>query len=164
MLFETLKPIYTEVKNNIILTMWETDTGRIKYTARRPHSLHVAAMYKDDTQVTFCKKLFRGKRYHIDDLDLPDSDLIRAVIDEATWTYESARRIFDELKVTPMKTFLLTKQDYNNAPVGTIVALNNHSPHMKYKLNTWTDEFYDALSDRELAGTSRKVLRWGGDI
>lgn len=56
---------------------------------------------------------------------------------------------------------LRTKDDYENAPRGTIVARNEYSPHMKHVQNVWGNAFNDTYSDERLAGTSRKVLRWG---
>lgn len=56
---------------------------------------------------------------------------------------------------------LRTKDDYENAPRGTIVARNEYSPHVKNVQNEWGNAFNDTYSDERLAGTSRKVLRWG---
>ena len=56
---------------------------------------------------------------------------------------------------------LTTVEDYDNAPAGTIVALNGDSPYLKRVLGNWADRFGDKRSDEGMAGTSRKVLRWG---
>ena len=56
---------------------------------------------------------------------------------------------------------LTTVEDYENAPEGTIVASNSHSPHVKHALGIWPDALEETYSEEELAGTPRKVLRWG---
>ena len=56
---------------------------------------------------------------------------------------------------------LITQEDYEDAPVGTIVARNGCSPHTKRYPDVWSNMFGHTCSDEELAGTSRKVLRWG---
>ena len=56
---------------------------------------------------------------------------------------------------------LITVEDYENAPSGTIVASNICPPYMKYELDSWTDNFGTTVSDEELAGGPTAVLRWG---
>ena len=65
----------------------------------------------------------------------------------------------DSLTLDPVE--LTTVEDYDNAPAGTIVALNGDSPYLKRVLGDWADRFGDKRSDEGMAGTSRKVLRWG---
>ena len=58
---------------------------------------------------------------------------------------------------------LKTVEDYENAPVGTIVALNGCLPYVKRGRNDWSDAFGDTCSDKGMAGPAREVLRrgWG---
>lgn len=56
---------------------------------------------------------------------------------------------------------LTTVEDYENAPEGTIVALNGCFPYVKRGRDDWSDVFGDTCSDKGLAGPARKVLRWG---
>ena len=58
---------------------------------------------------------------------------------------------------------LTTVEDYENAPVGTIVALNGCLPYVKRGRNDWSDAFGDTCSDKGMAGHTREVLRWGWD-
>lgn len=58
---------------------------------------------------------------------------------------------------------LTTVEDYENAPVGTIVALNGCLPYVKRGRNDWSDAFGDTCSDKGIAGHTREVLRWGWD-
>lgn len=56
---------------------------------------------------------------------------------------------------------LRTKDDYENAPVGTIVARDGYSSYVKQAQAVWGNAFYDTYHDAGLAGSSRKVIRWG---
>ena len=56
---------------------------------------------------------------------------------------------------------LTTEKDYENAPVGTIVALNGFFPYVKQGRDVWADTFDDKWPDDFLSGISRQVLRWG---
>lgn len=56
---------------------------------------------------------------------------------------------------------LRTLADYGEAPVGTIVALDGCPPRMKIEPYGWLDTSGGTCSDEGLAGTPRKVLRWG---
>lgn len=56
---------------------------------------------------------------------------------------------------------LRTQEDYENAPVGTIVANSGRFPLIKRELNVWANMFDDTFSNGYLADTSLKVLRWG---
>lgn len=55
---------------------------------------------------------------------------------------------------------LRTKDDYENAPVGTVVACDGYSPYVKHAQGVWRNAFGDTYHDGGLAGSSRKVLRW----
>lgn len=60
---------------------------------------------------------------------------------------------------------LETVADYKNAPEGTVVAhRNGRGVDLKYDENNWR---YTGLSgsdtDFDMAGSSRRVLRWGGE-
>ena len=52
-------------------------------------------------------------------------------------------------------------KDYENAPGGTIVARNEDYPFVKNGPGDWWDPYHNMYDEKELAGTSRKVLRWG---
>ena len=56
---------------------------------------------------------------------------------------------------------LRTLEDYEDAPVGTVVALNGCFPYVKKGRDVWTDTFDDTFSDYLMSGISRQVLRWG---
>lgn len=56
---------------------------------------------------------------------------------------------------------LVAEQDYENALEGTVVAQNECSPHVKKGRGFWQGMFSSIASDEMMAGTSRKVLRWG---
>ena len=56
---------------------------------------------------------------------------------------------------------LTTKADFENAPEGTIVARNEDYPLVKNGQGDWWDTYHNMYDEKELAGTSRKVLRWG---
>ena len=56
---------------------------------------------------------------------------------------------------------LTTAEDFENAPEGTIVARNEDYPLVKNGQGDWWDTYHNMFDEKELAGTSRKVLRWG---
>lgn len=56
---------------------------------------------------------------------------------------------------------LTTAEDYKNAPVGTIVALNGSPPYLKSGKRDWSNMLDKTFSEAALAGLSCKVLRWG---
>ena len=56
---------------------------------------------------------------------------------------------------------LTTREDYENAPVGTIVARNEYHPCVKQHFGVWENTFGTTYSDAEMADASRQVLRWG---
>lgn len=56
---------------------------------------------------------------------------------------------------------LFTSGDYEDAPVGTIVASGEQPPYVKTEVNMWMDNCGDAYSDDGMAGTRRDVLRNG---
>lgn len=56
---------------------------------------------------------------------------------------------------------LRTAEDYEDAPVGTIVANSGRFPLIKRERNVWANMFDDTFSNGYLADTSLKVLRWG---
>lgn len=59
-------------------------------------------------------------------------------------------------------TTLETFEDYENAPVGTIVASNEYSPYVKQGKDYWAIAAFDkSFSDKRMSGTARKVLRPG---
>ena len=70
-----------------------------------------------------------------------------------------AQVCLESLTLDPVE--LVTVEDFENAPAGTIVALNGDSPYLKRVLGDWADRFGDKRSDEGMAGISRKVLRWG---
>lgn len=60
-------------------------------------------------------------------------------------------------------TTLATAEDYENAPTGTIAAINGFDPITKSK-DGWKDDELGIMSDSEvaeLAVAPREVLRWG---
>ena len=56
---------------------------------------------------------------------------------------------------------LFTAGDYEDMPVGTIVASGEQPPYVKMEVIMWMDSCGDAYSDEGMAGTSRDVLRNG---
>lgn len=56
---------------------------------------------------------------------------------------------------------LTTVEDYENAPVGTIVASNEYSPYVKLRRGYWEHPRYIPRTDASMADTPRKVIRWG---
>lgn len=64
-----------------------------------------------------------------------------------------------DLTLDPVE--LTTTEDFENAPKGTIVARNEESPFVKTGSGYWWDTYHNMFDEKELAGTSRKVLRWG---
>ena len=73
----------------------------------------------------------------------------------AEWTMVSP----DTLTLDPVE--LTTAEDFENAPEGTIVARNEDYPFVKNGQGNWWDTYHNMFDEKELAGTSRKVLRWG---
>ena len=65
----------------------------------------------------------------------------------------------EDLTLDPVE--LTTKADFENAPVGTIVAHSEDYPLVKNGQGDWWDTYHNVFDEKELAGTSRKVLRWG---
>ncbi|AIL96406.1 hypothetical protein [Corynebacterium ureicelerivorans] len=55
---------------------------------------------------------------------------------------------------------LVTEQDYANAPAGTVVAESHYFAWQKNQFGAWR-KVKTRLTDREMAGTERQVLRWG---
>lgn len=55
---------------------------------------------------------------------------------------------------------LVTEQDYANAPAGTVVAESHYFAWQKNQFGAWR-KVKTQLTDREMAGTERQVLRWG---
>lgn len=69
------------------------------------------------------------------------------------------------LKDAPANTtahpeFLETEADYAAAPEGTIVAIGDESPRMKYE-NVWPAYVNSIARNYDLSGTRRRILRWG---
>lgn len=60
---------------------------------------------------------------------------------------------------------LVTQEDYENAPEGTIVARGDYAPYVKRGPNAWTTEYSSLAYDEDMANTARQVLRkgWGKD-
>lgn len=57
---------------------------------------------------------------------------------------------------------LTTVEDYENAPEGTIVKLSEYEePLRKYEQGRWADPYGYKFTNEHLAGTIRKVKRWG---
>lgn len=56
---------------------------------------------------------------------------------------------------------LNTEQDYENAPVGTIAAVDFFLPLVKLSRDFWASSMGENYSDEDIAGARRKVLRWG---
>ena len=65
----------------------------------------------------------------------------------------------ESLTLDPVE--LTTIKDFENAPEGTIVARNEEYPLVKNGPGNWWDTYHNMYDEKELAGTSRKVLRWG---
>ena len=68
-----------------------------------------------------------------------------------------------EVTETTRPEALVTEEDYENAPVGTIVASNGHFPYVKRALGIWANTFGETRSDGAMAVTPHTVLRrgWG---
>lgn len=64
---------------------------------------------------------------------------------------------------TEHTAMLVTEQDYENAPEGTIVARGDHAPYVKRGPNAWTTEYSSLAYDKDMARAPRKVLRWRWD-
>ena len=58
---------------------------------------------------------------------------------------------------------LRTVEDYENAPVGTVVAMRRGKPWTKNKTCLWGREYNRALQveNERMSAVSREVLRWG---
>lgn len=56
---------------------------------------------------------------------------------------------------------LRTVKDYENAPVGTIAAVDFFLPLVKLSRDIWASSMGDHYSNEGIAGVRRKVLRWG---
>lgn len=56
---------------------------------------------------------------------------------------------------------LTTEADYEDAPVGTIVADNACTAYAKKRYGRWDSTFSCTYSDTVMADAPRKVLRWG---
>lgn len=58
---------------------------------------------------------------------------------------------------------LETLEDYENAPVGTIVAYAGCSPYLKKGPDKWEDTHYEVRGNEGMSGVSRQMLRrgWG---
>lgn len=65
----------------------------------------------------------------------------------------------EDLTLDPVE--LITVEDFENAPAGTIVANGGRSPYVKRVPGDWEDTFNGVHSAVKLAGISLKVLRWG---
>lgn len=94
-----------------------------------------------------------------------------AIITQAIKHPELAHDIADELNNAGLlapttddhPTTLKTAEDYENAPVGTVAAINGFDPITKSK-DGWQDDELGIMSDSEvaeLAVAPREVLRWG---
>ena len=64
-----------------------------------------------------------------------------------------------DLIIDPVE--LVTAEDFKDAPEGTIVARNEDYPLVKNGQGDWWDTYHNTFDEKELAGTSCKVLRWG---
>lgn len=56
---------------------------------------------------------------------------------------------------------LTTVEDYENAPLHTIVALKGYVPYVKRGVSVWANTYNSTFGNEEIANTSRQVLRWG---
>lgn len=56
---------------------------------------------------------------------------------------------------------LVTLEDYENAPEGTIVASKDYFPYAKLRRGYWEHPRYIPRTDASMADTPRKVIRWG---
>lgn len=95
-----------------------------------------------------------------------DVDIDLIVTDEGnlpcSWLTPNGKRYeLREIKEPEHPEMLTTKQDYENAPEGTIVALNKYSPYVKHKLGVWSSRDSVNVPEERMAVSSRKVLRWG---
>lgn len=96
--------------------------------------------------------------------DAADNDCIYTNLGEIPrdWLTPNGKRYeIREISKPEHPETLITVEDYENAPSGTIVASNICPPYMKYELDSWTDNFGTTVSDEELAGDPTAVLRWG---
>lgn len=78
---------------------------------------------------------------------------------EAGATVSSNENVGDDQQ--ERSEMLRTQGDYENAPVGTVVAHKGCFPYAKKGRDVWTDTFDDTCSDYWMSGISRQVLRWG---
>lgn len=56
---------------------------------------------------------------------------------------------------------LTTVEDYEDAPLHTIVALKGYVPYVKRGVSVWANTYNSTFGNEEIANTSRQVLRWG---
>ena len=56
---------------------------------------------------------------------------------------------------------LTTVEDYEDAPLHTIVALKGYIPYVKRGVSVWANTYNSTFGNEEIANTSRQVLRWG---
>ena len=61
----------------------------------------------------------------------------------------------------PHPEFLETRQDYENAPEGTVISSDNELPYVRNSQNVWGRTGGEGAFAFLLPGTRRRVLRWG---
>ena len=61
----------------------------------------------------------------------------------------------------PHPEFLETRQDYENAPEGTVISSDNELPYVRNSQNVWSRTGGEGAFAFLLPGTRRRVLRWG---
>ena len=77
------------------------------------------------------------------------------------YTHECELTFIDAEPAKPARPeFLETEADYQDAPEGTIVAIGEESPRMKYE-NVWPAYVNSIARNCDLSGTRRRVLRLG---
>ena len=87
--------------------------------------------------------------------EYPDKDNFVQLANGKSWIGVDLK----DLILDPVE--LTTAEDFENAPEGTIVARNEDYPLVKNGQGDWWDTYHNTFDEKELAGTSRKVLRWG---
>ena len=80
------------------------------------------------------------------------------------YTLTSLEELYDQeerARLTQHTGPLFSANDYENAPVGTIVSGNEQTPCVKLGKNKWSDCVGDTYSDTGMSGARRNVLRNG---
>lgn len=108
--------------------------------------------------VAICFRLSNERIYTISTMDLySNGKKYKPVEDGATVSQDEK---VEDGQPEHLET-LYSEQDYQDAPIGTIVAANSENVYLKTGDHSWSIAGVEGLEGGPLPGSSRAVLRWG---